>query len=109
MRLQAILVIVTVCVGCSQEQVLTKVSARLVGCPPQDVVIGDVHREGTRPRRWTVACQSRAWECGNTGGRVTCRSGTRACRDSWGQLICQDAAATPSDRGDMPPDGMGQR
>jgi hypothetical protein len=59
--------------GCaSQTQLLQKTSATRIGCEPEAVAISDVHREGTRPRTWTVTCQERMWVCSNDWGRVTC-------------------------------------
>jgi hypothetical protein len=95
MPVRRLVLIVVLCVSCTQQEVMTDVTSRIVSCPAEELVLGDIQREGTRPRTWTASCGATTWQCGNKGGRVTCRSGDRACWDSWGKLICDEHAPVP--------------
>jgi len=104
MRAPAVLILMVVAaldLACTQEQVMVKASARLIGCSPEDVALENIHREGTRPRAWTATCRSQVWACTSGSGRLTCRLGTRVCRNAWGQTLCEDAPSSAA----APPQG----
>jgi hypothetical protein len=74
-RSLAAIALCLVTLGCGrdyQERMLAKISARRIGCPPEEAVVSDIHRSGSRPRTWDVTCEEQGWECQNVWGRVTC-------------------------------------
>jgi hypothetical protein len=58
--------------GCSQEQLMRRVSGHRIGCPAERVAVTDIERSGTRPRTWVATCDGRAWQCSNHRGTVRC-------------------------------------
>jgi hypothetical protein len=59
--------------GCvSVDRLFQRTSARLTGCPEEDVVVTIVQRSGTRVRTWNVACRDQLWACANDWGRLKC-------------------------------------
>jgi hypothetical protein len=74
--MRRILIVAALCAGCTQEQVMVRATAHVVGCDADDVVLGNVEREGTRPRRWTAICRSFVWVCRSERGSISCRNST---------------------------------